>query len=115
MFCDRRTPWGPVGTVRSAFDDILKTLQTPLQVRTPKVIGAARSLYVLVSEPRPLLAQNNILIQYRAPKRADPDQPTPLSLANAGGCNLDACACFLGSTWGGDRGLSHELLWALYR
>ena len=36
MFCDRRTPWGPVGTVRSAFDDILKTLQTPLQVRTPK-------------------------------------------------------------------------------
>ena len=37
MFCDRRTPWGPVGTVRSAFDDILKTLQTPLQVRTPKV------------------------------------------------------------------------------
>ena len=36
VFCDRRSPWGPVGTVRSAFDDILKTLQTPLQVRTPK-------------------------------------------------------------------------------
>ena len=24
-FFDRQTPWGPVGTVRSAFDDILKT------------------------------------------------------------------------------------------
>ena len=36
MFSDRLTPWGPVGTARSAFDDILKTLQTPLQVRTPK-------------------------------------------------------------------------------
>ena len=44
--------------------------------------GATRSVYVLVSELRPLLAQNNILIQYRAPKRADPDQPNALSLTN---------------------------------
>ena len=74
-------------------------------------------LYVLVSELRPLLAQNDILIQYRAPKRADPDQPNSLSLASAGGCNFDACACFLGSTWRGDHGLSydHELLWAFWQ
>ncbi len=78
-----------------------------------RVIGATRSVGVLVSELRPLLAQNNILIQYRAPKRADPDQPTPLSLASAGGRNLNACACFLGSTWRGDHGLSYDVLWAL--
>ena len=68
-----------------------------------------------MSELRPLLAQNNILNQYRAPKRADPDQPNALSLASAGGYNLDACVCFLGSTWGGDRGPSYELLWAFWR
>jgi hypothetical protein len=62
-----------------------------------RVIGATRSVGVLVSELHPLLAQNNILVQYRAPKRADPDQPTALSLASAGGRNLDVCACFLGS------------------
>ena len=69
----------------------------------------------MVSEPRPLLAQDNILIQYRAPKRAYPDQPNALSLASAGGCNLDACVCFLGSTWRGGHGLSYELLWAFWR
>ena len=53
------------------------------------VIGATRSGYVLVSELCPLLAQNNILVQYRAPKRTDPDQPDALSLASTGGCNLD--------------------------
>ena len=35
----------------------------------------------MVSEPRPLLAQNIILVQYRAPKRADPDQSNALSLS----------------------------------
>ncbi len=66
-----------------------------------------------MSELLPLLAQNNILIQYRAPKRADPDQPNALSLASAGGRNLDVCACFLGSMWRGDQGLSYDVLWAL--
>ena len=47
-----------------------------------------------------------------SPKRDDPDQPNALSLASVGGCNLDACACFLGSTWEGYQGLSYELLWA---
>ena len=37
--------------------------------------GAARSVYVLLSELRPLLPQNNALVLRRAPKRADPDQP----------------------------------------
>ena len=78
-----------------------------------RVIGAARSVYVLVSELRPLLPQNNALVLRRAPKRADPDQPTALSLASAGGRNLDACACFLGLTWGGDQGRSYDVLWAL--
>ena len=76
-----------------------------------RVIGAVRSAYIQVSAPVPLLPPNNALVLRRAQKRADPDQPNALSLASAGGCNLDACACFLGSTWGGDRGLSHELLW----
>ena len=49
MFCDRQTPWGPVGTVRSAFDDILKTLQTPLQVRTPKFMWLLSTLGLLSS------------------------------------------------------------------
>ena len=49
------------------------------------VIGAAKSTYVMVSELRALLAQNNILVQYRAPKRADPDQPNALSLSSTGG------------------------------
>ena len=69
----------------------------------------------MVSELRPLSAQNNILIKYREPKRADPDQPTALmiSLASARGHNLDVCACFLGSMWRGDQGLSYDVLWAL--
>ena len=32
----------------------------------------------MVSELRPLLPQNDTLVLRRAPKRADPDQPTPL-------------------------------------
>ena len=79
------------------------------------VIDTIRSLYVLVSESRLLLAQNNILIQYRAPKRADPDQPNAISLCSARGRYLDVCACFLGSTWKRDLGLSYELLWAFGR
>ena len=67
----------------------------------------------MVSELRPLLPQNDALVLRRAPKRADPDQPTALSLASAGGRNLDVCACFLGSTWRGDHGLSYDVLWAL--
>ena len=67
----------------------------------------------MVSELRPLLPQNSALVLRRAPKRADPDQPTALSLASAGGRNLGACACFLGSTWRGDQGLSYDVLWAL--
>ena len=67
-----------------------------------RVIGAIMSGYVLVSELRPLLAQNKILIQYRALKPADPDQPNALSFASVGVYNLDAYACFLGSTWRGD-------------
>ena len=66
-----------------------------------------------MSELRPLLAQNNILNQYREPKRADPDQPTALSLASAGGRNLDVCACFLVLIWRGDQVLSYDVLWAL--
>ena len=69
-----------------------------------------------MSELPPLLAQNDILIQYREPKRVGPDQPTALSLASAGGRNLDVCACFLGSMWRGDQGLSYDVidvLWAL--
>ena len=66
-----------------------------------------------MSELRPLLSQNNILIQYREPKRADPDQPTALSLASVGGRNLDACARFLGSMWRRDHGLSYDVLLAL--
>ena len=67
----------------------------------------------MVSELRPLLPQNDTLVLRRAPKRADPDQPTALSLASAGGRNLDVCACFLGSMWRGDQGLSYDVLWAL--
>ena len=41
MFCDRLTPWEPVGTVRSAFDDILKTLQTPSRlIGLLRLVGA---------------------------------------------------------------------------
>ena len=67
----------------------------------------------MVSDLRPLLPQNSALVLRRAPKRADPDQPTALSLASAGGRNLGACACFLDSTWIGDQGLSYDVLWAL--
>ena len=59
--------------------------------------------------------QNNILIQYRAPKRAYPDQPNAISLSSTKDRYLDACACFLGSTWRGDQGLSCEVLWAFKR
>ena len=73
-----------------------------------RVIGAARLVYALVSELRPLLPQNNALVLSmvlrRAPKRADPDQPTALSLASVGGRNLDVCACFLGATTPHERG-----------
>ena len=55
-----------------------------------RVIGATRSVYVLGSERCPLFPQNNALVLRRAPKRADPDQPTALSLASVGGRNLDA-------------------------
>ena len=75
----------------------------------------ARLAYVLVSELRPLLPQNSALVLRRAPKRADPDQPTALSLASVVGRNLDVCACFLGATWRGDQGLSYDVLWALWR
>jgi hypothetical protein len=78
-----------------------------------RVIGAVRLVYILVSELRPLLPQNSDLVLRRAPKRADPDQPTALSLASVGGFNLNTCACFLGSTWKGDQGLSYDVLWAL--
>ena len=72
---------------------------------------------VLVSElcPLDLLPQNSALVLRRAPKRADPDQPTAFSLANVGGRNLNVCACFLGATWRGDQGLSYEVLWAFRR
>ena len=59
--------------------------------------------------------QINALVLRRALKRADPDQPNALSLASVGCRNLDARACFLGSPWKGDHGLSYELLWALLR
>ena len=57
-----------------------------------RVIGAARPVYALGGGLCPLLPQNNALALRRAPKRADPDQPTALSLASAGGRNLDVCA-----------------------
>ena len=60
--------------------------------------------------PLKLLLQINALVLKRAPQRVDPDQPNALSLASAGGRNLDACACFSGSTWRGNHGLSYELL-----
>ena len=66
-----------------------------------------------MSEMCPLLPQNNVLVLGRAPKRADPDQPTALSLASAGGRNLDVRACFLGATRRGDQGLSYDVLCAL--
>ena len=78
-----------------------------------RVIGAVRFAYTHVSATSPLLPQNNALVLRRAPKRVDPDQPTALSLASARGYNLDARACFVGSTWKGDRGLSYRVLWAL--
>ena len=78
-----------------------------------RVIGAARFVYVLGSELCPLLPQNNALVLKRAPKRADPDQPTALSLASAGGRNPGVCACFLGAMWRGDQGRSYDVLWAL--
>ena len=78
-----------------------------------RVIGAARSVYVLGSEMCPPLPQNNALVLRRAPKRAGPDQPTALSLASAGGRNLDVCACFPGSVQRGDHGLLYDVLWAL--
>ena len=49
----------------------------------------ARSVYVLASELRPLLAQNNILNQYRSPKRADPDQPNAISLCSTKDLKID--------------------------
>ena len=64
------------------------------------------------AEPSVAVPQINALVLRRAPKRADPDQPNALSLASVGGCNADACACFLGSAWRRNRGLSYELLWA---
>jgi hypothetical protein len=76
------------------------------------VIGATRSVYTLVSEPRPLLPQNNVFVLRRPPNRGNIDQPSALSLCSAGGCYLGACACFLGSLWRGDQWLSYELLWA---
>ena len=57
------------------------------------------------AKPSRLVPQISALVLRRAPKRADPDQQNALSLASAGGRNLDACACFLGSMWGGGRGL----------
>ena len=77
------------------------------------VIGAARLVYALVGELRPLLPQGSALAPMRAPKRANLDQPTVPSLASAGGRNLDACACFLGARYRLDRGLSYDVLWAL--
>ena len=69
-----------------------------------------------MSEQRPLLGQNNILIQCRAPKRDDLDQSNALNLASAGGCNLDACVCLLGRpTWRRDHVPLYELLWAFLR
>ena len=62
-----------------------------------RVIGAVRFAYTNVSGPSPLLPQNNALVLRRTPNRVDPDQPTGLSLASAGGYNLDDRACFLGS------------------
>ena len=76
------------------------------------VIGATRSTYTLVSEPRPLVAQNSDLVFRRPPNRGNIDQPSALSLCSASGCYLDACASFLSSLWRGDQGLSYELLWA---
>jgi hypothetical protein len=58
-----------------------------------QVVGAVRSVYVLGNVLYPVLPQNNALVLRRAPKRADPDQPTALSLASIGGHNHDVCAC----------------------
>ena len=63
----------------------------------------------------PSVAPEQCLGPQTSTKHADPDQPNALSLASVGGCNLDACVCFLGSTWRGDHGLSYELLWAFWR
>ena len=84
-----------------------------LSWRLCRVIGAVRFAYTHVSAPSPLLPQNDALVPRRAPKRVDPDQPPALSLASARGYNLDAHACFLGSTWEGERGLSYGVLWAV--
>ena len=74
-------------------------------------VSAARSVYTLVSQPRPLLPQCNILVLRRAPNRGNPDQPNAISLCNTRGRYLGVCAGFLGSTWRGDQGLSYEVLW----
>ena len=37
----------------------------------------------------------------------------PKNLLLARVSNLDVSACFLGSMWRGDRGLSYDVLWAL--
>ena len=62
---------------------------------------------IQVSAPSLLLPQNNALVLRRAPKRANPDQTTALSLARDGGFNLDVYADFLGSTWRKDQVLSY--------
>ena len=53
--------------------------------------------------------------QYRAPNRANTDQPDALDLASTSGRNLGVCACFLGSLLRVDQGLSYEVLWAFWR
>ena len=78
-------------------------------------MGAARSVYTLVSQPRPLLPQCNILVLRRAPNRGNPDQPNAISLFSIRGRYLGFCADFLGSAWRGDHGLSYEVLWVFRR
>ena len=76
VFCDRRTPWGQAGTVRSAFDDILKTLQTPLQVRTPKA-ATFDSLGLTLSHLRrpEVVLQGVLLLLCRALECCDDEYP----------------------------------------
>ena len=63
----------------------------------------------MVSGRYPLLPHNSALVLRQAPKRADPDQLTALSLASVGGRELNACACLLGATWRGDQVLSYDV------
>ena len=79
------------------------------------IYRCGQSECVLVSEPRPLLPQNDVLVLRWAPNCGNTDQPNALSLCSVRGCYLGDCACFLDLPCRGVRGLSYEVLWAFGR